>query len=573
MSTDFLFLKSIINSADKTDDLLEQNIKENEARIKALENLNNIENTSNFMQNDESQIKELKNLTNINYIQKEIFKDKSLNKFDNSNEVYHFDEINLSITPLKKEKILENNNNSSSYKIGDISTNFSKNKINNNKSINIKVCSNNNIRLISSINNKENNKDNFKKNNIYCHITERRRNSKKNVSNFNNNNSFKSLNEYRHLYDITDSSIYFQYITFLSNQKIRNKSEEKRYLHKMNKYNPINNEDKFSNIYNRFIEKDKKIKDKINIMKKNREEQENKKYLYKPEINKKSKILASIIKEDFFTRQDKLIEKKKKNESLLRDKNKNKEKEKNINKSDIKFSLNLSVIHGNKKNRKRSVDETINKLYEWEIKRKEKINKKIKYKENSIENNIQQKPKINKKSYKIANKNNSKKVIDRLYIYDIEKRKENKIILSQIYMPKFQPFLIKKSPSKINSHNIINNNTIQSKNNINTNLNSENFSCNYLINNNIMENINEENGYDINIDQLFRNKVLRKMKNRIRYRSAVKFNVLTGGNNNCYIYNNNKSNNKDNNNKVEKSSNKYVSNSYVKRTIKRIHYF
>ena len=169
------------------------------------------------------------------------------------------------------------------------------------------------------------------------------------------------------------------------------------------------------------------------------------------------------------------MEEKKKKIENLREKIKKEEKEKKL------ITNNLYRIDKNKEKRKTSFDETVSKIYEWEIKRKEKINKKRKDIENNIQNNIRNIPEINKnkKYYKIK----ANKFINRLYKDDISKRKENQEILNNIYTPQFQPLIIENnSLAKINTN-------INESNKIPLNKKNNNFICNSL-NPNIFTNYN-----------------------------------------------------------------------------------
>ena len=226
----------------------------------------------------------------------------------------------------------------------------------------------------------------------------------------------------------------------------------------------------------------------------------------------------------------------------------------------------------NNKERRKSVDETINKLYEWDIKRKEKIRNKIKNKEKNLTINVQQKPEINKKSYQITVNRNPNQIFNRLYKVDIAKRKQNQEILDQIYTPSFQPFLGDKSTnlSKVNLHKNIKKEKDKNKNK----------SVNYFENHNIShyknlqinnEDIQNTENYNIVaftiINDLMRERVFSKMKNKSRYRSAIKFNVVRDENLNNYNFNYGTEYNDDN--KLMKKKKKKTSSSYVRR-IKRI---
>ena len=583
MSTNLDFLNNLITFDDKTDDILEQKIRENEANIQALENLDNIEENTNITKKDDNNYKESfvskKNFEDVNHINKELYNQDKSNKNGKGNNKIKMK--NSSVTPLKKEKKLKDNNSSSSNKVNITTANISNNNSNMNISINL-----DNKKSSNGVNGKY-----YKKDTNYCPVSEKRRNTNKKVNNFNqNNNNLKFLKENSYLYDNVDQSLYYQYTTLLENQRFLNKSAQKRRMHnhkknnndkmktKNNSMNKDINDDKFSYIYKRFEEEEKKQKDKLAKLKKNKEEQDNRKYLYKPQINKKSIELTSKNKDDFYTRQKKMMEEQKKKDALLREKVKKKEKEE-INKTNSLLTIhNMSRKFRDKKNnkeRRKSVDETINKLYEWDIKRKEKIRNKIKNKEKNSTINVQQKPEINKKSYQITVNRNPNQIFNRLYKVDIAKRKKNQEILDQIYTPSFQPFLGDKSTnlSKVNLHKNIKKEKDKNKNK----------SVNYFENHNIShyknlqinnEDIQNTENYNIVaftiINDLMRERVFSKMKNKSRYRSAIKFNVVRDENLNNYNFNYGTEYNDDN--KLMKNNNKKTSSSYIKRIKRQIEY-
>ena len=557
MTSNSELLNDLITFDDKTDDLLEQKIRENEANIQAYENINNVEENSNNSKKDENQIKEpeiphkdtdeintQKNISINEDINNKNDNHKQLNKNANHKNYPH-------VTPIKNENNLIENNNS--YSSNKINNNTTTNISNSNNSINQNSNNNKNININININHDNKNSTNFND------IKYNKINNKK--------NNFKNINDNNYLYDNIDQSLYYQYTTLLSNQKIRNKSAEKRPVHrnkKINDYknnsmnNELNEDNKFSSIYKRFLEEDKKQKEKLAKLKKNKEEQENKKYLYKPKINKKSLELTSKNKEDFYTRQKKLMEQQKQKEAKLREKYKKKEKDE-INKNNILLTHNLSIKEGNKKNRHKSIDETINKLYEWDMKRKEKIITKIINKEKKLENDIYN----NQEKYKI--KVNRNKVIKRLYNIDIAKRKERQEILNQIYTPSFQPFIGDKKKNSQNNQNKDKSKDKDLKQNIKK-LNPNPFSYNLLTSNQI-EKISDEEEEDndkdnLNLDQLIRERVFSKIKNKARYKSAMKFNVVKDD------INYNEKNYFDDDNLVDNYNNN-ISNSFVIRKIKR----
>ncbi len=84
---------------------------------------------------------------------------------------------------------------------------------------------------------------------------------------------------------------------------------------------------------------------------------------------------------------------------------------------------------------------SINKLFEWDLKRKEKINQKRKKKIEKIKEN-KHIPKINKRSASMAelkkSKSNARNIFDKLAKLDsvaLEKKK----ILIELYTPSFKP--------------------------------------------------------------------------------------------------------------------------------------
>ena len=577
MSMDFL--NNLISFDDKTDDILEQKIRENEANIQALENLDNLEENSNITKKEEN-LKENKEEENNykesnndskekseenNHINKNFYSEEAIHKNinnDNNNEINKFEEINnSSITPIKKDNNLKENNSSSSNKINNITTTNMSNTNNSNLNINLSI-NNDNKKWFNDINEKTNKRE---KNNFPASA---KRRNQRNVAKFTQSNStYKNVNE-TYLYDNIDLSLYYQYTSLLSNQRIINKSAQKRQVNRNKKIKEKNNSmnkdlinDNFSDVYKRLIEGEKRQKEKIAQMKRNKEEQENKKYLYRPKINKKSIELTSKNKEDFYTRQKKKMEEKKKKEALLREKVKKKEKEE-INKNNILLFNNLSKKNKNNKDRKKSVDEAIHKLYEWDKKRKEKINNKIKNKEKNLVTNIQEKPEINKKSYIITVNRNPNQIINRLYKIDIAKRKEKQELLNQIYTPTFQPNLIDKNNS---ASKII---FIRNKEEKHRHLNS--FDNNNTNNKFSKKTFAESVENDDNFHNALRERIFGKAKNQSLFKSAVKLKVIRDDNSNNYHSNIEYSyNSKD---KLLNNNSKKMSTSYIKKIKKKINY-
>ena len=236
----------------------------------------------------------------------------------------------------------------------------------------------------------------------------------------------------------------------------------------------------------------------------------------------------------------------------------------------------MSTKDGNKKNidkhRKKSVDETINKLYEWDIKRKEKIINEIKKKEKEKAKDIhlQKKPKINKNSLKLAENKNKKELINRLYKDDVVKRREKKEYLSQLYTPTFHPIVSRKkniriSPIKKRNKNNRNDNQIQNENKI-TNDNFYNTNdADYYLTTNLLEKMYDEEDddnykYAININELIRERVFSKVKNKSRFNSTMRFKVNRNSSMNDY----------NRNGSSLKIHNKNGSTSYIKRNKRKI---
>ena len=184
------------------------------------------------------------------------------------------------------------------------------------------------------------------------------------------------------------------------------------------------NDANFSSTIHRFEEYEKSKQTKIKRLRITQSQEQQKEMKDKPSINPKSKRIVKA-KGNFLTRNKEYLTKK--NEvSIVKDNNTNKEQK-------IKRKRHISL----------DLNATINKMYEWENKRLEKI--KCKQKENEQRSliNVQSRPIINKKSKKIATKlnktNNTNSTIKRLYKAEPEKIYQKKILLEHILMPTFTP--------------------------------------------------------------------------------------------------------------------------------------
>ena len=171
-----------------------------------------------------------------------------------------------------------------------------------------------------------------------------------------------------------------------------------------------------------------------------------------PKINKVSQKINLKLKDDFLERQKLKDEQKKKKEEKLKEfLNKKKEEEINKNnpllkvnkKNKDKDNLNSSTTSSKtlNKTQKVKINNAINKLYEWDKNRKEKINQKRKTKNEKMEK-FDYVPKINKRSASMAEFNKKKykekDIFNRLAQKDpymVEKRK----LLEDLYTPSFKP--------------------------------------------------------------------------------------------------------------------------------------
>jgi hypothetical protein len=213
----------------------------------------------------------------------------------------------------------------------------------------------------------------------------------------------------------------------------------------------------FNLTYERFIENETKKNSKILKLKKNREKIEKKIFPHQPKINKKSKKLNKSITDDFLIRLEKYKKSQIEKDEILK-KNILKDEEEKINKNNFlikqkklkKKRLNESVdkIYNNK-----TITESVNKLFDWDKKRKEKLQKEIK-KQALIEKNIHI-PKINKSKNTIFKKDKIiQKIFDRLYNnnkYIFEFKKE---LLTEESTPKFNSLLNKTNSQPNISYNL-----------------------------------------------------------------------------------------------------------------------
>ena len=251
-----------------------------------------------------------------------------------------------------------------------------------------------------------------------------------------------------------------------SKPKIKSKKNNNT-NHTSKSYNTINYEEKknrycspntksvnIEEMMLRFQNDQNRKKEWIEKQRKKKEDDEKKLCTDIPKTNRNKKINLKI-KDDFLSRQKLLNEQKKKKEEKLK-KFLNKKKEEEINKNNIllqkkakRKNRGKSMDDKNKKNndKKLAINNAINKLYEWDLNRKEKINQKRK-KNNEKIDKIKHIPHINKRSSSMAElkkkKYSIKNIFDRLSRNDKETL-EKKRLLIELLTPTFQPNIYTKS--------------------------------------------------------------------------------------------------------------------------------
>ena len=211
----------------------------------------------------------------------------------------------------------------------------------------------------------------------------------------------------------------------------------------------------FQKMIGRFKNEENKKKDWNEKEKIKKEEEEKKSCLIIQKSNKK---------ENYKTK-DGLLERQKKNDELKQQKEENlkillsKKKEEEINKNNFLMQKNKEKklnINGNKKlrnkslekNKKEKINNSISKLYDWDMKRKEKLDMNMKNFEKEKNKHI---PTINKRSASMAEikkeKYREKNIFNRLSKVDPELA-ERKKLLKELYTPTFKPNIITRDTYK-----------------------------------------------------------------------------------------------------------------------------
>jgi hypothetical protein len=357
-------------------------------------------------------------------------------------------------------------------------SNMSKNPYNNNSLnpnltndnlISISISTRNNESL-SAINNKHKNKIKQRNptNSNFNHLKKSDKSIGKisNTINYNYNYSYNSYNNNNYNFTFTTRKNKKNLIQSIGLKKnIKNYDTYRNYycnISNLNQSQPLNNTTKpkqsvnLNKMLERFEENERKKKEKIEKLKREKEEKELEQCFYKPLLNKKSLNINKRLKNDFLTRQQIYNQKvKEKEKKIKRDLSQKKDKDKKYlpikkhkeTSSIINDFLNTSLKSelGSDDQKTVNINDTINKLYEWEQRRKEKIEKKREEKECEKEDSGDHIPTIGKRSSSLANRRKVKKeyndnIFERLYKED-DILKEKRELMVQLTKPSFEPNL------------------------------------------------------------------------------------------------------------------------------------
>jgi len=436
-----------------------------------------------------------------------ISKNASLKKIDSfkENKENQKNYINLELTPIIKSSLNSNNSTITSSKLDSfikpkakypvVKSYYNKkslekeNKYKPKNKIKYKeLDSFINIKKSNNINNSKDKIKTLDDKNISNKI-KRIKNRANSISNIIDSEAYISNPKIRKSSLIKKNSFYFNNLDTLSTSTSRIPMP-----HKMSSNS--NKSFDFNLTYERFIENESKKNERISKIKKKREKFESKIYPHQPRINQKSKSITKSITDGFLTRLEKYQKQQIEREELLR-KSILKDEFEKINKSNFlmikkKLKKKNTNVSMDKTYNNKTISESINKLLDWEKKRKEKIENEIK-KQDLIEKNGHI-PKINKSKNNIPNeKDITKRVCDRLY-YSNKRIIGFKMEIKEESTPKFTSKLSKtKSQPNIfyNLKKIISYpNEMESENKDKNNFKNENKKEKPNININIEENIN-----------------------------------------------------------------------------------
>jgi hypothetical protein len=378
-------------------------------------------------------------------------------------------------TMSQPEKVVYNNNNNN---VLEIKSN------NNSESLSISSKTNDNLQ---NHNNKikkkiisKNSKNNFYKidckNNTFNQVKSSKKksgktNDKMNTINYNYNYNYNNYHNNNYNYN-------FNFAT--KNKRLRPKPTIKTQMAQMemtnynsnngNYYNCITDTSKLepllysvnakpnvnlNQMFKRFEENQKRKNEKIERLKTEQKEKESLQCSHKPLLNQKTMSLNKQIKDDFLTRQKKHEEKVKEKGARLKQKLLDNERNK-INESNyllqrrnkenssygsVGLNSSLNSEFSNMARTRKEIDETINKFYEWDQRRKAKIEKRredLKYDNESLDHI----PRIDKRSSSLASqkRKDTETIFERLYRED-DILREKKKLMEQLTTPSFKPNL------------------------------------------------------------------------------------------------------------------------------------
>ena len=344
--------------------------------------------------------------------------------------------INLELTPILKSNLNSNNNTITNSKL-DYYINPKENKYKPKIKIKYKeLDSFINIKKSNNINNSIYSKAKITK--LDSKIIKKIKNRANSISNSIDSEAYISNPKILKSSLIKKNSFYFNNIDTLSTSTSRIPLNN----HKMS-FNSNKSFD-FNLTYERFIENESKKNERILKIKKKREKFEKKIYPHQPRINQKSKSITKSITDSFLIRLEKYQKKQIEREELLR-KSILKDEYEKINKSNFlmiqkKLKKKNTNVSMDKTYNSKTITESINKLLDWEKKRKEKIENEIK-KKDLIEKNGHI-PKINKSRIISNEKDIIKRIFDRLY-YSNKRIIGFKKEIKEESTPKFTSKLIK----------------------------------------------------------------------------------------------------------------------------------
>lgn len=204
---------------------------------------------------------------------------------------------------------------------------------------------------------------------------------------------------------------------------------------------------------------DQRIEESLNRMKEQKKKHDEymKRLKEKYEKNEKDKIkpipMTLNQKKNNDTRSNSekkrdFLERMQKNNEVVK---KKKEKIKEDKEKKIMAEIKKNV-EKEKKLSKEMVNKKINEIYEWDARRKKKIEMQEKMRKEKEQNELKNcfKPQINDSSKKMLRKHlnrSTDNAFERLYKEDVQKRKVKNEILKNIYTPAFKPTLNKKESS------------------------------------------------------------------------------------------------------------------------------